>query len=527
VSRPAIPPPSIPVRTSGWLLGLLSALLAGCTVPATQLLVAIDTDFFVPAELDTIRVRVLYASDAEGAPDEARPFATPPPLEPGETEVVIGGLAHAVRRTLDIALAPAGTLPFELSLVPADGDERRVARIEAYGLRDGVVRAVGSVRTRFVRHRTTRVPLFVFVACSDIECPPDTTCGAGGACVPNEVEPGCLEDPRLCPDAPQSPPDAGPPDVPAVCGDGLWAPLTEECDGSDDCDDGCRLLVPPVDACSSQPLLTGPFPLTVEGVFRGAPSRRRSPCSSSFASGREVVYAIDADLETPLRVTVLTEGMTLTVSPECPASTSGSPYLRGACAGPRRETSPPLPVWLGEGPVDVVFMNGRLFLMVDEADPSDYERAFAFRIEEALPPPGAGTCADPYEVPGSLLLGLGSPRGDELRAEASSETSCPAGAGADVWIALPDPFAERRATDPDQRTGLYYVVTSSDDEVVETLMDQCGSMPSRGCSRATPVGGPQQQVGIDFPGATGDRRVVVDGILPETQWIGLSLDARF
>ena len=271
----------------------MAFVLAGCTVPATQLLVSIDTDFFVPEELDTIRVRVLYASEVEGAPDEERDFFVPPPLDPSGTEAVIGGLRHEVRRTLDIALGPAGTLPYELSLVPADGEPQRVARIEAYGLRDGVVRAAGSVRTRFVRHRTTRVSLFVFVACDEIVCPPDATCGAGGACVPNEVEPSCLEDPRLCPDAPLPALDAGPGDAPRVCGDGVWDPRTEECDGTDDCCDRsdlsecgvpCRLLEPPPDPCSAPELLTGPFPLTVSGRFAGGSSRRRTPCSSTSSS---------------------------------------------------------------------------------------------------------------------------------------------------------------------------------------------------------------------------------------------------
>ena len=431
----------------------MAFVLAGCTVPATQLLVSVDTDFFVPAELDTIRVRVLYASEVEGAPEEERDFAVPPPLDPSETEVVIGGLRHEVRRTFDIALGPAGTLPFELSLVPADGEPRRVARIEAYGLRDGVVRAAGSVRTRFVRHRTTRVSLFVFVACDEIVCPPDATCGAGGACVPNEVEPSCLEDPRLCPDAPLPALDAGPGDAPRVCGDGVWDPRTEECDGTDDCCDRsdlsecgvpCRLLEPPPDPCSAPELLTGPLPLTVSGRFAGASSRRRSPCSSTSSSGREVVYAIDADLESPLRFELLTEGMTVTVSPECPAVMSGLQTLRGACAGPRRPSSPLPPVTLGEGPVDVYFYNGRLYVMVDEADPSDYEREFSFRISEApLSSVGAGTCADPYVVTGSVLLGLYGDTPDTFAAQ-DGEGSCAGAAGGDLWFAVPDPFAERR-----------------------------------------------------------------------------------
>jgi hypothetical protein len=159
------------------------ALVASCTVPATQILVTVDTDFYVPSEIDTVRVRVLYASDAEGEPEEARAFETPPPLDaPTDARVILGGRVHELRRTVDFALGPAGsTLPIELSLVPSAGDEGRVARIEAYGLRDGAVRAIASVRTRFARHRTSRIPLTLFVACDSIRCEAGETCGPGGA----------------------------------------------------------------------------------------------------------------------------------------------------------------------------------------------------------------------------------------------------------------------------------------------------------------------------------------------------------
>jgi hypothetical protein len=527
------------------VLGALAALaVAGCTVPATQLLVSIDTDFFVPGELDTIRVRVLYASEAEGAPDEERDFAVPPALDPGATEAVIGGLRHEVRRTLDIPLGPAGILPYELSLVPAAGDERRVARIEAYGLRDGVVRAAGSVRTRFVRHRTTRVSLFVFVACDQIECPPDATCGAGGACVPNQVEPTCLEDPRLCPDAPPpprdaGPSDAGPGDAPGVCGDGVWDPRTEECDGTDDCCDRsdlsecgvpCRLLVPPPDPCASPELLTGPLPLTVEGRFAGASSRRRSPCSSTFASGREVVYAIDADLEFPLRFELLTDGMTLTVSPECPALMSGLATLRGACAGPRRTSSSTPPMTFGQGPVDVYFYNGRVYIMIDEAAPSDYEREFSFRVSEApLDGLGAGTCADPYAVAGSVLFGLSGGTPDTFTAVGGG---CAGAAGGDLWFAVPDPFAERRqmlidSGEGNLRTEFAWTVCSSGDEVVAALVEGCGPATPRSCVAATRATGTALRGGLLFYSPVASRRWVVDGVLAETQWIGFSLDAQF
>lgn len=60
-----------------------------------------------------------------------------------------------------------------------------------------------------------------------------------------------------------------------------------------------------------------------------------------------------------------------------------------------------------------------------------------------------------------------------------------------------------------------------------TLVEDCSLASSRGCVAATRTVGTAVRGGLVFFLPVASRRWVVDGILPETQWIGLSLDASF
>ena len=482
---------------------IVCVLVASCTVPATQLLVSIDTDFYVPGELDTIRVRVLYASDVEGSPEETRAFTTPPPLEvaPG-TEVVIGGRAHAVRRTVDFMLGEgASGLPIELSLVPASGDDERVALIEAFGMKDGVVRAIGSVRSRFARHRTARVSVFVFVACADIACPAESTCGAGGACIPNQIDPSCLDDPRLCPDAAAPPPDAAREDASIAmieagpsCGNGTWDPETEECDGTSDCSPSCTLLVPPAMGTCDSPILITPTGRH-SGSYRGQRDDLRSfhMLAGSYW-GRDLVFAIDLGASpTNIALTPAQARTVYSFTTECPTTGARPRAFDGAYGN-----SSVLGAHL-----EARNVSGRLYLVLDESTTSgpDYDETYDFTF--TMPSPGAGTCADPLVLAsGGLYWHVTGTESDVL---ASGTGSCAGRAGLEIYV-----------DEPTGVLGTQVQVDSSDDGVLGARVASCAiGAPSAPCAV------PGASFSPTFLASSGEEtaRLVVDGILPGTEWV--------
>lgn len=502
------------------------ALVASCTVPATQILVTVDTDFYVPSEIDTVRVRVLYASDAEGEPEEARAFETPPPLDaPTDARVILGGRVHELRRTVDFALGPAGsTLPIELSLVPSAGDEGRVARIEAYGLRDGAVRAIASVRTRFARHRTSRIPLTLFVACDSIRCEAGETCGPGGACIPNEVDPSCLDDPRLCPDAaaPARPdaalpdaalPDAAPPDASTdaasndrdagFCGDGRWDPATEACDGTADCSATCILTAPATTGTCASPIVIAPTGRH-SASFAGHSDELTSPTdalntATTPGRGRDLVWALDLGA-TPVDVEVTSDDLSdihFTLSTECP-TLGAAPRCVGGASSRRVPASGHRVVARGA--------TGRLYVVASQrasAGSSDYARSAEIGVATSAAVAFSTLCSDPYRLHVGGVLLLAPP----LRASELDVSCAPAASG------------ELHALAPASTSLRDVVVSSSDGRARVVWSTGCGSAPAPCVSPATECTGLGSLLGQVLPS---DTLVLVDGIGASTTWVGLT-----
>lgn len=157
-------------------------LLAGCTTP-TQLVVVVDSDYEVGAEIDAVEV---FVSSTRGR-DEHR-----------------------------FELAQTG-LPFSFGVLPAEGDTEPVV-VTVTGMLGGESVARHEVHTRFLPGRRLQLEVPLARACTDVEL--ETTCGdtgrrcLHGACVPVEVDPETLADadgePRSLFEG-VTPPDAGVP----------------------------------------------------------------------------------------------------------------------------------------------------------------------------------------------------------------------------------------------------------------------------------------------------------------------------
>jgi hypothetical protein len=197
---------------------LTSALLAsalagaGCSRPATQLVVVVESDLAVPAEVVSVRARVR-------------------PLE-----------AAVAREPYTFALTGEGSvaLPFSFGVVPPDGDARRRVELAVDALdAAGEVVVTRLVRTGFLRDQSLRVPIFLASSCRDVVCAPDLSCDRG-ECVPAEVAPETLvpitpgeELADAGPAADAARRDAGPPSSCTPVATQPWLTLSETPAGSD------------------------------------------------------------------------------------------------------------------------------------------------------------------------------------------------------------------------------------------------------------------------------------------------------
>jgi len=147
-----------------WVVACAVSVGAGCSRPATQLVVVVDSDLTVPSETVSVRARVRALERADAR--EPRTFALTGP----------GSL----------------TLPFSFGVVPPDGDATRRVELVVEAL-DAAGEVVVSrlVRTGFVRNQSLRLPVFLATQCRDVLCAADLACERG-TCVPAEVAPETL-----------------------------------------------------------------------------------------------------------------------------------------------------------------------------------------------------------------------------------------------------------------------------------------------------------------------------------------------
>lgn len=151
------------------LAGWVVCVVVGCTEPATQLVVVVDSDL-APADRVTIR--------AIARPDDD-------PDDPG------------AESTFDIVDTPGPAtfvLPLSFGVVPPGGDSTRGVdvRVEARNASEQVT-VERLARTGFVRAHTLQLPMFLAQACRGIACPDGQTCDQG-VCVSAEVPPETLRE---------------------------------------------------------------------------------------------------------------------------------------------------------------------------------------------------------------------------------------------------------------------------------------------------------------------------------------------
>jgi hypothetical protein len=165
------------------LLFLLA--LSACTTPSTQIVVLVDSDLSVPAELSTVRVVT------------------------SRGEVVVSQVEFAIANEE----APAvQTLPFSFGVIPTGGDASERVRIVVQALDAfGAVVVERAAVVGFIAGRTQLLPMFLARSCRAVMCPMDQTCTRNG-CVPIEILPGeipiIIPGTELMTDAPDPFPDA-------------------------------------------------------------------------------------------------------------------------------------------------------------------------------------------------------------------------------------------------------------------------------------------------------------------------------
>ncbi|MBN8614926.1 MAG: hypothetical protein J0L92_30280 [Deltaproteobacteria bacterium] len=146
------------------------ALVAGCSFPATQLLVVVDSDY-LDEELSTIEVRTYEVDEFRASFPESVPVEL---------------------RTLQVRrMSEAGVdIPFSFGVVPLRGDASRRVVIELTAFPRAGARVVVRAITGFVPRETRRVPMFISRNCEGVVCGVDQTCDESGQCVPATVAPG-------------------------------------------------------------------------------------------------------------------------------------------------------------------------------------------------------------------------------------------------------------------------------------------------------------------------------------------------
>ena len=174
----------------------LTVALAGCSDPVTEIVLEVDSDLTVPAELDRLGIAVW----APGEPSSAEPRLA-------EADLTEDGLP----RTLTLVHGGGPLGPFAVRITGYDGTDDVVER---------------ELALTFEQDESLRLRVMLSEACADAACGVGSTC-ADGSCRPVEVRP-CEYEGRSCQDGGVV--DAG--------GVDACFPTEEACNGDDDDCDG-------------------------------------------------------------------------------------------------------------------------------------------------------------------------------------------------------------------------------------------------------------------------------------------------
>ena len=166
----------------GTLLVCLSLLLStfglSCSETAsTQIVVLMDTDYAMPAEVDRIRARVAKVVKVDAGEKEVQTWL------------------RVFTLSTDTAADPTAIeLPATFSIIPTDEDLDREIVIELEALASGrdEVRVSRRLKTNFVRGEARLVRMLLYRACAGISCGGGETCGCydGTSC----TTPSCVDE---------------------------------------------------------------------------------------------------------------------------------------------------------------------------------------------------------------------------------------------------------------------------------------------------------------------------------------------
>jgi hypothetical protein len=209
---------------------------------STQLVVLMDTDYDVPAEVDRIRARVSKVLETEAGAEEVETWSRVFSVDGDPTD------------------AGQYALPATFAILPAAGDLDREIVIELEALANGSnqVLVARRVRTGFVPAEARLIRILIYRACADLSCPDGQSCGcAGGAacatpsCVdewlpPQELE--TIDDPAVLPPNSEFPDGTGADGGVSTDGSISSDDGGSEPDGSVDLDGGTE-CVPPLTPC--------------------------------------------------------------------------------------------------------------------------------------------------------------------------------------------------------------------------------------------------------------------------------------
>ena len=144
---------------------------------STQIVVLMDTDYAVPAEVDRLRARVFKMAEAAQGDAEVETWAHIFPLSDGESPV-----------------ATANGLPATFSVLPDGIDLERevVIELEALAAGTGEVLISRRLRTKFIAGQARLVRMLLFRACADQTCAAGQSCGCADAAAC--TAPGCFDE---------------------------------------------------------------------------------------------------------------------------------------------------------------------------------------------------------------------------------------------------------------------------------------------------------------------------------------------
>ena len=174
-----------PRAASLWALCCSLLLLSCAEASSTQVVVLMDTDYEVPAEVDRIRARVSKLVDTDSGSTEVSTWLKDFWLTDSDSD-------------------EPGTyrLPASFGIVPEDADLGReiIIELEAFAGDGSEALVARRARTGFVPGESRLLRLLLYRACAEVSCDPGQSCGCPNAagcttpsCVDETVRPETME----------------------------------------------------------------------------------------------------------------------------------------------------------------------------------------------------------------------------------------------------------------------------------------------------------------------------------------------